>query len=79
MHLVGMVVVRIAAVCLAMGGLHCGGVQSAAAQDPMKCERDPSCARGRASYVDCTKQCVDDPQCVELCGEVQQTTDGLGH
>jgi hypothetical protein len=52
---------------------------NAAAQDPMKCERDPSCSRARASYVDCTRQCVDDPECMRLCEDVQQQTDSLGH
>jgi hypothetical protein len=70
---------RVIGLCLALGGLGCGSAQSAAARDPMKCERDPNCARARGSYVDCTKQCVDDPQCVDLCTEMQKRTDSLGH
>jgi hypothetical protein len=66
------------AACLLLGGLGCGSVEKAAARDPMKCERDPSCARARGSYVDCTRQCVDDPQCLELCGEIESSSDGLG-
>jgi hypothetical protein len=55
----------------------CGAtVENAAAKDPMKCERNPACAHGRASYADCTKQCVDDPECVSRCKEVQQGVDG---
>jgi hypothetical protein len=64
---------------LAIGALGCATTQNAAARDPMKCERDPSCSRGRSSYADCTKECVDNPQCVELCSEIQRTSDSLGH
>ncbi len=71
------------AVCLALAGvgLSCGAtvkdtVENAAAKDPMKCERNPACARGRGSYPDCTRQCVDDPQCVSLCKEIQDGVDG---
>jgi hypothetical protein len=53
----------------------CGAVQSAAAKDPMKCERDPSCARARGSFADCTRQCVDDEQCVDLCEQIQRRVD----
>jgi hypothetical protein len=56
----------------------CAGAENAAARDPMKCERDPSCARARASYTDCTRQCVDDPECVNRCEQMQRHTDGLG-
>jgi hypothetical protein len=52
-----------------------GTMEKAAAKDPMKCERDPNCARGRSSYQDCYRQCVDDPQCVERCQSVQQQID----
>ncbi len=55
----------------------CASVQNAAARDPMKCERDPTCAKARASYADCTKQCVDDPECVSRCEQMQP--DRLGH
>ena len=49
----------------------CGSVEKAAAKDPMKCERDPSCGKGRDVYADCTQQCVDDPQCMDRCREMQ--------
>jgi hypothetical protein len=52
-----------------------GTMEKAAAKDPMQCERDPSCARGRSSYQDCYRQCVDDPQCVERCQSVQNQID----
>ncbi len=54
----------------------CAAAEKAAAKDPMKCERDPNCARGRSSYQDCYRQCVDDPACVDRCQEVQHGIDG---
>ena len=57
----------------------CASAQSAAARDPMKCERDPNCSRGRSSYADCTRQCVDNPECVARCEQVQRQVDGVGH
>jgi hypothetical protein len=56
--------------------LACAAAEKAAAKDPMKCERDPNCSRGRSSYQDCYRQCVDDPACVERCQSVQQQIDG---
>jgi hypothetical protein len=55
----------------------CSSVQSAAARDPMHCERDPSCSKARGSYADCSKQCADDPECVDRCRQIQ--ADRLGH
>jgi hypothetical protein len=55
----------------------CGAAQKAAAQDPMRCERDPSCSKGRDIYVDCTRQCVDDPECTDRCRTMQ--VDRTGH
>jgi hypothetical protein len=65
---------------LALAGLlsACATVQKAAAQDPMRCEQDPNCSKGRSSYQDCTRQCVDDPQCMERCEAVQSGIDGQG-
>jgi hypothetical protein len=72
--------VAIAVACLLLGGFACGSVTNAAAtRDPMKCERDPSCARARGSYSDCTRQCVDDAECVKRCEQVQKQNDSLGH
>jgi hypothetical protein len=67
--------------CFALSAavLSCASVQNAAARDPMKCERDPNCSRGRASYADCTQQCADNPECVARCEQVQQQVDGVGH
>ena len=53
--------------------------QNAAARDPMKCERDPSCSRERGRYPDCTRQCADNPECMRRCEEVQQGVDAMGH
>jgi hypothetical protein len=54
----------------------CGATERAASKDPMRCERDPSCAKARGSYADCNKQCSDDPECVDRCRQMQ--TDRLG-
>ena len=61
---------------LACASLGCAVAEKAAARDPMTCERDPNCARGRSSYQDCYRQCVDDPACVDRCRSVQQQIDG---
>jgi hypothetical protein len=61
---------------LAVAG--CRATQAAAARDPMTCERDPNCARFRGSYADCTKQCSDNPECIDRCRSAQ-TDPGLGH
>jgi hypothetical protein len=55
----------------------CGGAQAAAQKDPMRCERDPGCARARGAYADCSQQCNDDPACMDRCREAQ--ADRLGH
>ena len=60
-------------------GCACGSAQATAAKDPMRCERDPACAKARASFPDCTKQCVDDQECESRCEQVQQQVDGVGH
>jgi hypothetical protein len=49
----------------------CATAQSAAQKDPMRCERDPNCVRGRGSYIDCDKQCSDNPECVDRCRQTQ--------
>jgi hypothetical protein len=51
-------------------GLACSTVQNAAAQDPMKCERDPKCTSHQDKSKDCVTSCVDDPACIERCQEV---------
>jgi hypothetical protein len=49
----------------------CAASQKAAAHDPMRCERDPNCSKGRSSYIDCSKQCADNPDCTDRCREMQ--------
>jgi hypothetical protein len=55
----------------------CGIFTKAAAKDPMMCERDPSCAKSKGSYIDCSKQCVDNPECTDRCKTVQNPA--IGH
>jgi hypothetical protein len=61
-----------------LGASGCASAEAAAGRDPMRCERNPDCARGRGAYIDCTKQCVDDPSCMDHCRELQADP-GLGH
>jgi len=49
----------------------CHTLEKAAANDPMKCERDPSCASKNGKSKDCATQCVDDIECMERCEQVQ--------
>jgi hypothetical protein len=60
----------------AAGG--CRATQAAAARDPMSCERDPNCARYKGSYAECTRQCADNPECVDRCRSAQ-TDPEIGH
>ncbi len=66
---------RFAALFLAcaavLGGCH--SLEVAAAKDPMKCERDPSC-KNHQRELDCSTQCADDSACVDRCNEIQQQT-----
>jgi hypothetical protein len=51
----------------------CNSLQASAAKDPMKCERDPKCAKHEKQF-DCSTQCADDPACVDRCNQVNQAT-----
>jgi hypothetical protein len=53
-----------------IAALGCSTLQSAAAQDPMKCEQDPKCTSHLEKSRDCVTVCVDDPACIERCREV---------
>jgi hypothetical protein len=55
----------------------CAATQRAAAHDPMKCEQNPDCAARRGAYMDCSRQCADDPACVDRC--IEATTDQPKH
>jgi hypothetical protein len=54
----------------------CSAARKAAEEDPMKCERDPKCQKKRGGTADCSRQCSDDPACVERCEQVQQQSGG---
>ncbi|MBS2012254.1 MAG: hypothetical protein JST00_05180 [Deltaproteobacteria bacterium] len=68
------------AVVVAAGSLlACSAVNKAAQEDPMKCERDPKCDKKRGRTMDCSRQCNDDPACMERCEQVQAPNGRLGH
>jgi hypothetical protein len=58
---------------VALASAACGSLEASAAKDPMKCERDPKCAKHERTF-DCSSQCADDPACVDRCREVQVTS-----
>jgi hypothetical protein len=60
--------VTLCALASALGG--CAAAEKAAAKDPMKCERDPDCAKKRGKNTDCTTQCVDNPECMDRCAQM---------
>jgi hypothetical protein len=47
----------------------CGGSKPRADAPPAGCENDPKCA-ARQRVFDCSKQCSDDPACVDRCREM---------
>jgi hypothetical protein len=53
----------------------CSSMQANAQKDPMKCERDPKCTE-KNRVNDCSRQCSDDPACVDRCMEINRTTGG---
>jgi hypothetical protein len=57
----------------------CKSMQKAAQEDPMKCERDPKCDKKRGRVADCSRQCADDPACMNRCEQIQAPNSGLGH
>ena len=81
-HLVRRVVMMLAcaAACSLAGALPaCKSLEKSASEDPMKCERDPKCEKKRGRTMDCSRQCNDDPACVERCQQIQAPNAGLGH
>jgi hypothetical protein len=60
---------RLSALGFALGLVHCAATERAQARDPMRCEQNPKCASGRGVYIDCSRQCSDDPECVQRCTE----------
>ncbi|MCA9586589.1 MAG: hypothetical protein KC657_14630 [Myxococcales bacterium] len=67
-------VIALAACASPLAG--CKSLEKAAAEDPLKCERDPKCEKKRGRQNDCSMQCADDPACVERCEQVQKSTLG---
>ncbi|MFO0664770.1 MAG: hypothetical protein U0174_12515 [Polyangiaceae bacterium] len=49
----------------------CATLERAARKDPVKCERDPTCANKRGRATDCDTQCASDPVCIERCREIE--------
>ena len=72
------VVVTLVALSFALVAPACKTLEKSASEDPMKCERDPKCAKKRGRQADCSMQCSDDPACVERCEQVQQQNGRLG-
>ena len=63
-----------------MGALPaCKTLEKSASEDPMKCERDPKCNKKRDKSADCSRQCNDDPACMDRCEQVQAPNGPLGH
>ena len=69
----------VALLALGLGASACKSMQKAAQEDPMKCERDPKCEKKRGRTADCSRQCNDDPACMDRCEQVQRSNGGLGH
>jgi hypothetical protein len=59
------------AVMAPLASAGCGAIERAAAKDPQKCERDPTCVKKRGRSNDCNTQCADNPACVDRCREIE--------
>jgi hypothetical protein len=57
---------------LALACAGCAAAEKAAAKDPVKCERDPSCITKQGKSRDCATQCADNIDCMERCQQVQR-------
>jgi hypothetical protein len=57
----------------------CSSLEKSAREDPMKCERDPKCEKKRGRTIDCSRQCNDDPACMDRCQQVSAPNGPLGH
>jgi len=69
-------IVLVALSTLTLGA--CRSLESAAAKDPLKCERDPNCAKRSEKSRDCATQCADDAECMKRCEMIQGGID-RGH
>lgn len=59
----------------ALGG--CRALEVNAQKDPLKCERDPNCAKKKGKSSDCAAQCSDDPACMDRCRQIQESPGGI--
>ena len=63
------------AICFALGvvvgGAGCRTVQNAAANDPQRCERDPTCTHKAEKSRDCATACADNYDCMDRCQQIQ--------
>ena len=59
--------------CVMAASFGCNSLTASASKDPMKCERDPKCAKHDKTF-DCSTQCADDPACVDRCSQVNEGT-----
>lgn len=57
----------------------CKTLQKSAQEDPLKCERDAKCDKKRGRTMDCSRQCNDDPACMDRCEQVRSPNGPLGH
>ena len=65
------------ALVLFVGTGACASMENAAKKDPLKCERDPKCQE-KSRSADCSRQCTDDPACVDRCREMNITSGAQG-
>jgi hypothetical protein len=62
-----------AAALVVLGSIGCTTLENAAAKDPRRCERDPTCA-DKARAADCDTQCANGPDCVDRCREMNASS-----
>lgn len=64
-------------VLLLLSVVSCKTMETAAAKDPVKCERNPQCQRRSERASDCATQCSDDAECMKRCETVQSGLDRM--
>jgi hypothetical protein len=74
----GLLALAVAAAVCGVGLGACKTLEKAAQEDPLKCERDPKCDKKRGRTADCSRQCNDDPACMDRCEQVQAPNGRLG-
>ena len=68
---------RAALVAMVFPIFACNTLQASAQKDPLKCERDPKCTQ-KSRAADCSRQCADDPACVDRCTEMNVSSGAQG-